>query len=62
MGTLIPGDVQQQVPDSKAPGSPAKPEKSVKQTTPEQSITPGKKSKKAQDEEIAPDQGLGFGL
>jgi len=62
MGTLIPGDVQQQIPDSKAPGLPAEPEKFVKQSGPEQSITPGKSKKKARDEEIAQDEGLGFGF
>ena len=61
-GTYIPGDVQQQIPDSKAPGSPAEPEKFVKQSTPEYSITPGKEKKRALEEEIAQDEGLGFGF
>jgi hypothetical protein len=61
-GTYIPGDVQQQIPNSKAAGSPAEPEKFVKQTTPEFSRTPGKEKKRELEEEIAEDEGLGFGF
>jgi ATP-dependent exoDNAse (exonuclease V) alpha subunit len=63
MGTYIPDDVQQQISDSKVAGSPADPEKSLKQPTPEHGIRPDKEKTKAQEEEeIAQDQDLGFGF
>jgi hypothetical protein len=61
-GTYIPGDVQQQIPDSKAPESSAEPERFVRQTTPEFSRTPGKEKKREMEEEIAENEGLGFGF
>jgi len=62
-GGYIPGDVQQHVPASGGREPSRDPVRLVKQTTPQEAIVPGKEEKqKGYEEDLAQDEGCGFGF